>query len=241
MLVRLLISWGRELSRRPRLHLDVSNGHLTALDALLLRGDRDETRVRVLRQLRALRVAQVVVEEERVVARLSHFVSEFRQDVLVHELGALELLAAQWTQPFALIDLLRVVRDKALYLRLRVLQAELLRLFRREALFQVHQSAQASRQRGVQRLHLTALERWESNAGWRARRTRDSCLVGFAAVGGRGQRQSRPHVYDAATVGQLVLLRVLGGRVQVDRMNDAQVKKHAIQNLCTGRRKRTNF
>ena len=61
-------------------------------------------------------VPDVVVVELRLLLHLLHLLGELIQNVLSDEVGSLELLAAQWTQPLVFADLLAVGGDKFLHL-----------------------------------------------------------------------------------------------------------------------------
>ena len=63
----------------------------------------------MLRQLRSLRVEDVVVKVERLLAHLLHALHVLVENVLAHKLRPHELLVGEGTEPLALAQLLGVL------------------------------------------------------------------------------------------------------------------------------------
>ena len=163
----------------------------------------------MLGQLGPLRIGHVVVEVLALLLDLDNLVHVLVEQVLAYELGSLEALAAERTQPAVGRQLLRVHLDELVDFVARLLATQPLDALDVEALLVLDV-----------RLHL-GLELLEVVG--------DVLAAQLEAHRGRVRRQRRTHEHDAAPVGHGVLLLILDRVVEVDRVHHAQVEHQLVE------------
>ena len=134
-----------------------------------------------------------------------YLLSVLVEDVLAHEVRPLKLLARERAEPLVLAQLLRVGLDELLHLVVLVLHAQLAGLVVVEGGPGLQEGAHLLLEDGAVVLDL-----------------------GRCHVAGGGHPAG---VHDAAPVGHLVLVGVLGVVVEVDGVDHAQVEEQTVEDL----------
>ena len=169
--------------------------------------------VRELRQLGPTRIAQIIVKELRLVAHSRHALREPVVDVLLDKLGALELLAGERTEPLVLGQLLAVGHHELLQLVGLRLEAELLGLF-------FSQLDQPGAEDGLQ-FFFRVGHVLDDGVLWAG--------LGVGVGGSLWMTMTASHMEEAAAVGHLVLVGILGEVVVVEAVDQPQVEEQKVQ------------
>ena len=163
----------------------------------------------MLGQLRPLGVEHIVIEEFDLFLHVNNLFHVLVEEMLAYELGALEALAAERTQPPIGAELLRVRLDELVDLLAAILEAETRRHLGVHALLVLDKGAEL---------------------GVRVAHQRGTLVAAHAQTRGRGVvRHGGSHEHDAAPVGHRVLLVVLESVVEVDRVDEAQVEHELVE------------